>query len=321
VKLTIAWGRDGNGGQRAIGAGILATVACAVIALAGVAGAWTQDYLTSEPPATITVSSTDTPESARAAAAARQSVTLLSERLGALQARMTGIETLGRRVAEAAGVEYTDSAVQGGLAGAPAIVSEGAAPGEGTLSAEALGRELDEMLIGLSGETDRMAVYDLALTHRSAEVARLPTTMPVTDFPYLTSSYGWRQHPLTGRYTVHEGLDFSAPPGTPILAAAGGVVVESSFHPSYGNMVEIDHGDGLMTRYAHAQALLVKRGDLIERGQLVARVGSTGRSTGPHLHFEVRLAGQALDPKLFLGAPRSAPPQLAEASGNARSPR
>jgi murein DD-endopeptidase MepM/ murein hydrolase activator NlpD len=321
VKLTIAWGRDGNGGQRAIGVGLLATVAGAVIALAGAAGALTQAYLTSEPPATITVSSTDTPESARAAAAARQSVTMLSERLGALQARMTGIETLGRRVAEAAGVEYTDPAVQGGLAGAAAIVSEGAAPGEGTLSAEALGRELDEMLIGLSGETDRMTVYDLALTHRSAEVARLPTTMPVTDFPYLTSSYGWRQHPLTGRYTVHEGLDFSAPPGTPILAAAGGVVVESSFHPSYGNMVEIDHGDGLMTRYAHAQALLVKRGDLIERGQLVARVGSTGRSTGPHLHFEVRLAGQALDPKLFLGAPRSAPPQLAEASASARSPR
>ncbi|MET0186153.1 MAG: M23 family metallopeptidase [Achromobacter sp.] len=321
MKLTIAWGRDGNGGQRAIGVGLLATVAGAVIALAGAAGALTQAYLTSEPPATITVSSTDTPESARAAAAARQSVTMLSERLGALQARMTGIETLGRRVAEAAGVEYTDPAVQGGLAGAPANVSEGAAPGEGTLSAEALGRELDEMLIGLSGETDRMTVYDLALTHRSAEVARLPTTMPVTDFPYLTSSYGWRQHPLTGRYTVHEGLDFSAPPGTPILAAAGGVVVESSFHPSYGNMVEIDHGDGLMTRYAHAQALLVKRGDLIERGQLVARVGSTGRSTGPHLHFEVRLAGQALDPKLFLGAPRSAPPQLAEASASARSPR
>lgn len=321
MKLTIAWGRDGNGGQRAIGVGLLATVAGAVIALAGAAGALTQAYLTSEPPATITVSSTDTPESARAAAAARQSVTMLSERLGALQARMTGIETLGRRVAEAAGVEYTDPAVQGGLAGAAAIVSEGAPPGEGTLSAEALGRELDEMLIGLSGETDRMTVYDLALTHRSAEVARLPTTMPVTDFPYLTSSYGWRQHPLTGRYTVHEGLDFSAPPGTPILAAAGGVVVESSFHPSYGNMVEIDHGDGLMTRYAHAQALLVKRGDLIERGQLVARVGSTGRSTGPHLHFEVRLAGQALDPKLFLGAPRGAPPQLAEASASARSPR
>ena len=114
---------------------------------------------------------------------------------------------------------------------------------------------------------------------------------------------------------MHEGLDFAAPSGTPILAASGGVVLEAKWAPGFGNMVEIDHGDGLITRYAHASSLLVKQGDLVERGQQVARVGSSGRSTGPHLHFEVRLAGQPLDPRLFLGPqPQHAPPAVAQAA-------
>jgi len=138
--------------------------------------------------------------------------------------------------------------------------------------------------------------------------------MPVTDYPYLSSSYGWRRHPLTGRYTMHEGLDFSAPPGTPILAAAGGVVIDAKYHSGYGNMIEIDHGDGLITRYAHASSLLARPGELVERGQPIARVGSSGRSTGSHLHFEVRLAGQPLDPRLFLGSQRPAGPVVAATS-------
>ena len=115
---------------------------------------------------------------------------------------------------------------------------------------------------------------------------------------------------------MHEGLDFAAPPGTPILAASGGVVLEAKFQPGYGNMVEIDHGDGLITRYAHASSLMVKQGQLVERGQQVARVGSSGRSTGPHLHFEVRLAGQPLDPRLFLGPQQHAPPAVAQVGAN-----
>jgi murein DD-endopeptidase MepM/ murein hydrolase activator NlpD len=99
---------------------------------------------------------------------------------------------------------------------------------------------------------------------------------------------------------MHEGLDFSAPQGTPILAAAGGVVRTVTQHSGYGNMMEIDHGEGLVTRYAHAQSILVSEGQLVTRGQLIAKVGSTGLSTGPHLHFEVRKNEKALDPRLFL---------------------
>jgi len=103
----------------------------------------------------------------------------------------------------------------------------------------------------------------------------------------------------------HEGMDFAAPPGTPIHAAAGGVVLVAEFHPEYGNVVEIDHGNQLMTRYAHASRFNVRPGDLVKRGQKIAEVGSTGRSTGPHLHFEVHSRGVAQNPSRFLAAPGS----------------
>jgi hypothetical protein len=114
-------------------------------------------------------------------------------------------------------------------------------------------------------------------------------------------------------------------PGTPILAAAGGVVVTAEMHPAYGNMVEIDHGNNLVTRYAHASKFWVKKGDLIKRGQKVADVGSTGRSTGPHLHFEVLVQGIPQDPRKFLAAGKDANPAalqqvLAQATQAAQVP-
>jgi murein DD-endopeptidase MepM/ murein hydrolase activator NlpD len=102
-------------------------------------------------------------------------------------------------------------------------------------------------------------------------------------------------------------MDFQAEPGTPILAAAGGVVVTQQVHPAYGNMVEIDHGNDLITRYAHASKVFVKQGDVIKRGQKIAAVGTTGRSTGPHLHFEVLVQGVPQDPHKFLSAGSNLP--------------
>jgi murein DD-endopeptidase MepM/ murein hydrolase activator NlpD len=101
---------------------------------------------------------------------------------------------------------------------------------------------------------------------------------------------------------LHSGLDFPAEPGTPIFAAAGGVVVTQEYHPQYGKMIEVDHGNDLITRYAHSSRVLVKKGDLIKRGQLIAEVGNTGRSTGAHLHFEVLVQGVPQDPQKFLNA-------------------
>ena len=129
----------------------------------------------------------------------------------------------------------------------------------------------------------------------------MPTVKPV-DVEWNASSFGWRIDPITGQQALHEGIDFIADVGTPVFAAAGGVVVFAEFHSQYGNMVEIDHGNDFITRYAHASKLLVKVGEVVRRGRKIAEVGSTGRSTGPHLHFEVRYKGIAQNPARFLQA-------------------
>ena len=125
--------------------------------------------------------------------------------------------------------------------------------------------------------------------------------LPVNS-PWNASTFGWRIDPFTGHSALHTGLDFPAETGTPIYAAAGGVVVTQEFHPQYGNMIEVDHGNELITRYAHSSRVLVKKGDLIKRGQKIAEVGTTGRSTGAHLHFEVLVQGVPQDPQKFLNA-------------------
>ena len=134
----------------------------------------------------------------------------------------------------------------------------------------------------------------------------VPTQEPVAG-GILGSPFGWRIDPVNGRSALHTGLDFPAEFGTPILAAAGGVVVTEEYHPGYGKLVEVNHGNDLMTRYAHASKVLVKKGDLIKRGQKIAEVGSTGRSTGSHLHFEVLVQGVFQDPQKFLLAGQNLP--------------
>ncbi|CAB3911936.1 hypothetical protein LMG26788_04841 [Achromobacter pulmonis] len=320
--------RDGQDGHFTLGGARLALFLGGALITAAIFGAALQRYITPMLPAVRTVGWPLAEQPGRDADFLRGNMNLLAAKVGALQAKLVSIDGLGQRVAKVAGVAYTDPEVARQLAGAPVdtsqapeatqvmddLLTEGAPAG--TTSAEALGRQLDEIQERLALQSDNLKLLDAALTRRSADQARMPTAMPITDYPYLSSSYGWRRNPVTGRPAMHEGLDFAAPPGTPILAASGGVVLEAKFHPGYGNMVEIDHGDGLITRYAHASSLLVKQGQLVERGQPVARVGSSGRSTGPHLHFEVRLAGQPLDPRLFLGAQQNAPPTLAQAGAS-----
>ena len=128
---------------------------------------------------------------------------------------------------------------------------------------------------------------------------RLPTVLPV-HAEFNVSGFGLRIDPITGQQAQHEGIDFIAQPGTPIVSAAGGVVLAAEWHHSFGNMIEIDHGGDIVTRYAHASALHVKAGEVVKRGQKIAGVGTTGRSTGPHLHFEVRFKGIAQNPARFL---------------------
>lgn len=221
----------------------------------------------------------------------QQSVQQLAQQVGNLQAKVIEMEHLGRRVADSAGVQYTD----------PEVTSQMAAEENYPLvnNAEDLGRQLDDLNHSLSQGQDWLTMLDTVLSLRSGNQARFPAIHPV-DMSYATSSFGWRRHPISGRHKMHEGMDFSAPVGTPIVAASGGIVTEARYRSGYGKMVEISHGDGLVTRYAHASSLLVRLGDVVEKGHLIARVGATGQTTGAHLHFEVRLENQPLDPMLFL---------------------
>lgn len=138
-----------------------------------------------------------------------------------------------------------------------------------------------------------------AASARNVTYMAVPTRSPI-DSNDLGSAFGNRIDPFTGRVAFHSGLDFPAETGAPIHAAGGGKVRFAGWHPELGNVVEIDHGNGLMTRYAHASRLHVKTGDVVTPRQHIAAVGSTGRSTGPHLHFEVLHQGRYVDPQRYL---------------------
>lgn len=138
-----------------------------------------------------------------------------------------------------------------------------------------------------------------AATLRSLALMRMPSRLPI-EHAALVSLFGNRDDPLTGRRAFHAGLDFAAGAGSTIRAAAGGTVAVAGFRPDYGWVVEIEHGNGLRTRYAHASRLWVRAGDVVAPGEPIAAVGSTGRSTGPHLHFEVLRNGEATDPRRYL---------------------
>ncbi len=219
-------------------------------------------------------------------------------RMGELQAQMLRLDGLGERLARLAGLKPQDMPT----------LPPGAAPGRGgaesslpsrQLSVEEFAELLQKLARQVDNRSDQLGVLEALLVQDSASRRFLPTLLPIADGWY-SSNFGYRIDPFTGASSFHEGIDFPADTGTPIAAAASGKVVVAGWHPQYGKVVEIDHGNGLLSRYAHASSILVQEGELVVRGQHVGAVGSTGRSTGPHLHFEVRLNGVPQDPARFL---------------------
>ena len=236
----------------------------------------------------------------------RENIDVMAKRLGEMQARMTQLESLGERVSGLAGINPAEVRAKPGQGGA--LV------GSHPLSMDELQNALADLDQLTNQRTDILTVIESRLFEQKVKKMMVPTQAPVQT-NVLGSTFGWRIDPFTGRTALHTGLDFPAEPGTPIYAAAGGVVVTQEFHPQYGNMVEIDHGNDLVTRYGHCSRVFVKKGDLIKRGQKIAEVGTTGRSTGPHLHFEVLVQGVPQDPQKFLSAGGSiAASQLASAT-------
>lgn len=223
----------------------------------------------------------------------RANLDAMARRVGEMQARVTQLESLGDRVLGMAGMAPTDSRKADGRGGV--LVSAH------SLSMEELQSTLDELERLTNQRVDLMTVLESRLFDQHIRKKMIPTHAPVTS-GVVGSRFGWRVDPITGQSALHTGLDFPASVGTDILAAAGGVVVTQQFHPEYGNMIEIDHGNQLVTRYAHTSRTLVKQGDIVRRGQKIAEIGTTGRSTGPHLHFEVLVQGVFQDPQKFLSA-------------------
>lgn len=228
----------------------------------------------------------------------RENINAMAIRLGQMQAQLLRLDTLGERLARLAGFK-------------PQELMFGETPGQGgalpggssePLSLSDVARQLDTLTRALDDRGDRLGILDSLFTLERARKQLIPTMVPV-EGGWYSSNYGWRIDPFTGQRAFHEGIDVTAQAGTPIQAAAAGVVTVSEYHPQYGNMVEIDHGNGLITRYAHAATRAVKVGDVVMRGAKVAEVGRTGRATGTHLHFEVRRNGAPQNPTRFLRLP------------------
>lgn len=224
----------------------------------------------------------------------RENLDAMARKLGEMQGRMVQIESLGERVAGLAGIKPEEFRSLPGSGGALVGVHR-------EWSVDELVGVMEQLDRNTGSRVDWLTVVESRLFDQKIQRTMVPTEEPVQG-GQVGSSFGFRIDPITGRSAMHTGLDFPADTGTPILAAAGGVVVVQEVHPAYGNMVEIDHGNDLITRYAHASQVMVRKGDIVKRGQKIAEVGSTGRSTGPHLHFEVWVSGVVQDPRRFLDA-------------------
>ena len=237
-------------------------------------------------------------ETARSDSYLRDNLNAMAVRLGQMQAQLLRLDTLGERLAKLAGFRpqelmFGQTPGQGGAASS--IPSKDLSLGDLSGQLELLTRQVDD-------RSDKLGVLESLLSADRARKKFIPTVLPVRA-GWHSSNYGWRIDPFSGQQAFHEGIDFLADSGTAINAAAGGVVVYSDFHPHYGNMVEIDHGNELVSRYAHASTLLVKVGDVVLSGTKIAEVGRTGRATGTHLHFEVRHRGVPQNPTQFLRLP------------------
>jgi len=226
-------------------------------------------------------------------------VNAMAKRLGELQAQATRLNALGARLTTVAQLDSGEfDFTQGPALGGPESADEAGLISEPTLQAS-----LDAMAQRLARQAQQLSVLESLLLDSGVDADLLPAGLPVRS-GYASSTYGMRIDPFTGRREFHNGVDFNGERGSDILAVADGVVAFSGRHNSYGNMVDIDHGNGFMTRYAHNSSNLVKPGQRVRAGEVIGKMGATGRATGTHVHFEVWNNDRSVNPARFLKGER-----------------
>lgn len=226
---------------------------------------------------------------------ASRQVDALTLRLGEMQGRLLRLDALGQRLVESSGLangEFNfDQAPAVGGPESPSLGSSFSPPG--------LSAMIDRLDEKISNRENQLRLLGELLSRERLEDERFIAGRPIT-WGWLSSHYGYRTDPFSGKRAWHSGVDLAGKDGSDIISVAAGVVTYADDRYGYGNLVEIDHGDGLVTRYAHCKAVEVSVGDVVEKGQVVALMGSTGRSTGPHVHFEVLRDGKTLDPEKYI---------------------
>ena len=232
---------------------------------------------------------------AQLSADARRKLEAMTRKLAQLQARVTRLDALGSHLTELAGLDggEFDFSVDPALGGP--VQAVGSTP---VLPAQ-FEDELQLLSVTLDDRDTQLDVLAGLLFDAEAQAEAIPSGRPIAS-GWLSSHYGYRNDPFTGEKSWHQGIDFAGKEGTEVIAVASGVVSWSGDRHGYGNMVEVAHGDGLVTRYAHNEENLVKVGDLVRKGETVARMGNSGRSTGPHVHFEVYKHGRPVDPSSYV---------------------
>ncbi len=223
------------------------------------------------------------------------SIDAIAARVGEMQAEVMRVNALGERLVEMAGLNSDEFDFE-----APAGAGGPDKSPFGPNRVDEVAQDLAKVLAELDDRKRKLVLLETLIMERDLKSHSVPEGWPLTNGGVVTSKFGFRRHPITGKRSMHMGIDISAKRGSEIVAMADGLVVFSGRKNGYGNIVEIRHANGLETRYAHNQRNIVTEGDLIHKGQVIAKLGSTGRSTGPHVHFEVRRNGEAVDPMRYL---------------------
>lgn len=233
-------------------------------------------------------------ELAQAQRASQAQVNALAARLGELQAQATRLNALGERLTQMGKLKdgEFDFDEPVGVGGGDEPVND--------MPVQSLKQDLGQLEQQFSASGQQLNVLASLMFDHQLEQNSVPSRMPIRN-TYITSGFGGRADPFDGGSAFHKGVDFHANVGDPVMSVADGVVSYAGVRGGYGNVVEVDHGNGYVTRYAHNSRLVVKVGDLVRAGQRVAKAGSSGRSTGAHVHFEVWADGRVVNPRKFLG--------------------